>query len=112
MDGAAHHSCRLKIKPGATEAEMDSLLREQIVLQPVKELMKYQLVASDEDNYRCTDCHSVLLCCCDWQRMWWCWYAAHVCDILIVLRKFPSNDCAVFPWMYSATASLPLLLAS
>jgi hypothetical protein len=53
---AAHYSRRLKLKPGATEAELDNLLREQIVLQPVKELMKYQLVASDEDNYRYAGC--------------------------------------------------------
>lgn len=43
---------RLKLKPGATDAEVDALLRDQIVLQPVKELMKYQLIESDEDNFR------------------------------------------------------------
>jgi hypothetical protein len=42
---------RVKLKPG-TEAELDALLRDQIVLQPVNELMKYQLIATDEDNYR------------------------------------------------------------
>jgi hypothetical protein len=56
-------SCRLRLKPGATEAELDNLLREQIVLQPVKELMKYQLVASDEDNYRYPGCCQQGLSC-------------------------------------------------
>lgn len=43
---------RVKLKPGASEAELDAVLRDQIVLQPVKQLLKYQLVESDEDNYR------------------------------------------------------------
>jgi hypothetical protein len=42
----------VKLTPGASEAELDAMLRDQVVLKPVKELMKYQLVESDEDNYR------------------------------------------------------------
>lgn len=43
-----------------TEAELDGLLREQIVLKPVNELIKYQLIQSDEDSYRCA-CGCMLL---------------------------------------------------
>lgn len=45
--------CRVKLKPGLTEAEVDACLRDQIVLQPVNELLKHQLIETDEDNYRC-----------------------------------------------------------
>lgn len=44
---------RLKLKPGSTEAEVDILLRDKVVLKPVQELMKFSLIESDEDNYRC-----------------------------------------------------------
>lgn len=43
----------MKLKPGLTEAELDACLRDQIVLQPVNELLKHQLIETDEDNYRC-----------------------------------------------------------
>lgn len=51
---------RLKLKPGVTEAELDGLLRSQIVLQPVQELMKYQLIKSDDDNFRWAGCQAAL----------------------------------------------------
>lgn len=54
---------RVKLKPGLTEAELDVLLRDQIVLQPVQELMKYQLIETDEDNYRYSVAWHVLSAC-------------------------------------------------
>lgn len=41
-----------RVKPPTSEADLDGMLREQIVLKPVRELMKYQLVESDEDCFR------------------------------------------------------------
>lgn len=45
-------TARLKLKPGIGEAELDALLRDQLLMQQVAELMKYQLIESDEDSYR------------------------------------------------------------
>jgi hypothetical protein len=52
--------CSVKLKPGLTEAELDACLRDQIVLAPVNELLKYQLIETDEDNYRCAPAYALL----------------------------------------------------
>eukprot|EP00775_Hariotina_reticulata_P011878 gene11878-12022_t len=42
---------RLKIKAGMGDAELDSLLRQQLVMKPVSDLLRYKLIETDEDTY-------------------------------------------------------------
>ncbi|WIA13166.1 hypothetical protein OEZ85_006758 [Tetradesmus obliquus] len=41
----------LKVRPGMAEAELEGLLRDELVLKPVGQLMRYGLLATDEDSY-------------------------------------------------------------
>jgi hypothetical protein len=34
-----------------SHAELDALLRQQLVMKPVSDLLRYKLIAMDEDNY-------------------------------------------------------------
>lgn len=45
---------RLKLQAGISEAALDGLLRQELVMRPVADLLKYQLVRTDEDSFSLT----------------------------------------------------------
>ncbi|KAF8067393.1 MER3 [Scenedesmus sp. PABB004] len=41
----------LRLRAGMSEAELDGVLKQALMMEPVQELLKYGLIATDEDSY-------------------------------------------------------------
>eukprot|EP00878_Enallax_costatus_P042421 GHUV01049777.1.p1 GENE.GHUV01049777.1~~GHUV01049777.1.p1 ORF type:complete len:363 (+),score=112.88 GHUV01049777.1:73-1089(+) len=47
----SHYGLAHKLKPGMSQAELDGVLKSQLIMQPVSQLLEYGLATTDEDSY-------------------------------------------------------------